>query len=67
MWKRVASLASLDRELSSPLVVLSQGVLDLPTWLMSLLGPSGSTLVVMLPENPVRLVALLIACRSQRH
>jgi hypothetical protein len=52
--------ASLYRELSSPLVVLSQGVLDLPTWLMSLLGPSGSNLIVMLPENPVRLASVLI-------
>ena len=52
--------ASLYRELSSPLDVLSQGVLDLPTWLMSLFGPSGSTLVMILPENPVRLVSLLV-------
>jgi hypothetical protein len=52
--------ASLYRELSSPLVVLGQGVLDLPTWLMSLLGPSGSSVAVIAPENPVRLAALLI-------
>ena len=52
--------ASLYRELASPMVTLSQGLLDLPTWLMSLLGPSGSTLVLMLPENPVRLVSLLL-------
>jgi hypothetical protein len=52
--------ASLYRDLTSPLVVLSQGVLDLPSWLMSLFGPPGSTFVLMLPENPVRLVALLV-------
>jgi hypothetical protein len=47
---------SLYRELPSPLVVLAQGALDVPTWLMSLFGPSGSTLVLMLAENAVRLV-----------
>jgi hypothetical protein len=52
--------ASLYRELSSPLELLAQGVLDLPTWLMSLLGPTGSTLVLLLPENPVRLASALI-------
>lgn len=52
--------ASLYRELSSPAFVLSQGVLDLPTWLMSLLGPTGSTLVLLLPENPVRFVSALV-------
>jgi hypothetical protein len=52
--------ASLYRELTSPLVVLWQGVLDLPTWLIALLGPSGSSLVLFFPENPVRLVSVLL-------
>lgn len=51
---------SLYRELSSPMAVLSQGLLDLPLWLTSLLGPSGSSLVTVLPETPVRLAALLL-------
>jgi hypothetical protein len=51
---------SLYRELSSPLVVLGQGLLDLPTWLLALLGPSVGTAVLLLQENPVRVCCLLL-------
>jgi hypothetical protein len=41
--------------------LLVEGVLDLPTWLLSLLGPSVVGALVMLPAAPVRLVALLLS------
>ncbi|HKP63690.1 MAG TPA: hypothetical protein VJV78_43445 [Polyangiales bacterium] len=40
--------------------ILVQGVLDLPTWLLSLFGPSVVGPLVALPSTPVRLVALVL-------
>ena len=55
-----ARATSLYRELSSPLVVLAEGLLDVPTWLMALLGPSVGTAVLILQETPVRVGCLLL-------
>jgi hypothetical protein len=52
--------ASFYRDLSDPLSVFGQGVLDLPTWLFSLFGPSVIGTLMVLPPAPVRAVMLLL-------
>jgi len=51
---------TLYRELKSPLALLEQGLLDLPAWLLSLLGPSVVSVSVLVPPAPVRLACLVL-------
>jgi hypothetical protein len=51
---------SLYRELSSPLSLLGQGLMDVPAWLLILLGPSLVDSVMMQSVVIVRVCALLL-------
>ncbi|HET6332263.1 MAG TPA: hypothetical protein VFG30_03585 [Polyangiales bacterium] len=51
---------SFYRDLSQPFFVLAQGILDLPTWLVSLFGLSEVGAAMVLPPAPVRVVALVV-------
>jgi hypothetical protein len=51
---------SFYRDLAQPLFVVGQGLLDLPTWLSSLFGPSVASATMVLPPPPVRLAALVL-------
>lgn len=53
--------SSLYRSVSAPLQALGQGVLDLPLWTTSLLGPSLIGAGILVPESTARLAALPIA------
>ena len=49
------------RDLSEPLHVLAQGLMDLPTWIFGLVGPSVIGLSMAAPAAPVRAAGLLLA------
>jgi hypothetical protein len=51
---------SFYRDLADPFLVLGEGILDLPSWLLSLVGPSVISPTLALPPSPVRLAALVL-------
>ena len=51
---------TLYRGGGSPLDTATQGLFDLPTWLLSLLGPSLVSTSLAVPEWPIRLVCLAL-------
>lgn len=55
-----AHAASFYRDSAHPASVLWQGMLDLPTWLLGLFGPSFVGAALPSPAGPVRIVALVL-------
>ena len=49
------------RDISEPFATLEAGLLDLPVWLTSLLGPSVASALILVPATTTRLISLPVA------
>jgi hypothetical protein len=60
-WLSSGRGSSFYRDPSSPLVALTQGILDLPVWFSAMFGPGDFALSLLYPASWVRLGCALVA------